>query len=198
MAATILNSSVAARHSAAGKYLTFTLGRESYGVPVLKIREIIRRTDITAVPQMPAHVKGVINLRGKIIPVVDLHAKFGLAASETSDHASIVVVQVRLNTQAEIQLGLQVDDVLEVVQIGNGEVEQAPDFGSRGDPSCILGIAKLKSNVAILLDIDKTLGTETAKVSALEAADQVRRDDWRAGSSPGGMAHGPAAPGNLP
>ena len=129
----------------AGKYLTFHLGEESYGVPVLKIREIIRLVNITPVPQMPAHVKGVINLRGKIIPVVDLRVKFGLTTAASSERTCIVVVQVRAGTGTEIQLGLVVDGVEEVAQIGESEIEETPEFGAQVGTEYILGMAKLKS-----------------------------------------------------
>jgi len=151
--------------SAAGKYLTFHLGPESYGVPVLKIREIIRLVPITPVPQMPADVKGVINLRGKIIPVVDLRVKFGLAGAADSDHTCIVVVQVGPATGAPIQLGLVVDDVEEVSQIGESEIEETPDFGAQLATEYLLGIAKLKNRVVILLDLDRALAAESAEVA---------------------------------
>jgi purine-binding chemotaxis protein CheW len=145
----------------AGKYLTFKLGPESYGIPVLKIREIIRQTAITPVPQMPPHVKGVINLRGKIIPVADLHAKFGLPLVEASERTCIVVAQVRTAAGTPIQLGLLVDDVEEVTQIGAAELEEAPEFGAALSTEYLLGMAKLKGRVAILLDIDRVLTSES-------------------------------------
>jgi len=147
----------ATTRAAAGKYLTFTLGRESYGVAVLKVREIIRLADITAVPQMPEYVKGVINLRGKIIPVVDLRLKFQLAKAETSESTCIVVVQIQNSTGLKTQMGLIVDAVEEVANINANDIEDTPDFGSVLDTEYILGMAKMKGGVKTLLDIDRVL-----------------------------------------
>jgi len=109
----------------AGKYLTFTIQNESYGIDVLKVREIIRLTDITAVPQMPAYIKGVINLRGKIIPVLDLRSRFGFPETST-DLTCIVVVQVKLPDGKNTQMGLVVDGVEEVTNIAPGDIEAPP------------------------------------------------------------------------
>jgi purine-binding chemotaxis protein CheW len=149
--------------------LTFVLGRETYGLQVLRVREIIRLTDITPVPQMPPHVRGVINLRGKIIPVVDLRVRFGLASAEASERTCIVVVQVAAGGGVPIQLGLLVDDVQEVTQISGADIEQTPEFGTEVNTEYILGIAKLKGHVAILLDIDKALTTAESEVLAAVA-----------------------------
>jgi purine-binding chemotaxis protein CheW len=146
--------------SLAGKYLTFNLSRECYGIPVLKVREIIRLAAITAVPQMPAYVKGVINLRGKIIPVIDLCTKFGLEHAASSENTCIVVVQVNGPENRPIQLGLTVDAVQEVCQFAPGDIEQTPDFGAAVDTTCILGMAKAKGAVTALLDIDRVLGAD--------------------------------------
>lgn len=153
---------VTTRSTAAGKYLTFRLGQESYGIAVLKIREIIRMTDITAVPQMPSYVKGVINLRGKIIPVSDLRVRFGIANAENTQHTCIVVVQVTLPSGGKVQTGLIVDGVEEVINIAQNEIEDAPDFGATLDTRFILGMAKVKGVVKTLLDIDGVLGAEGA------------------------------------
>ena len=153
---------VTTHSTAAGKYLTFRLGQESYGIAVLKIREIIRMTDITAVPQMPSYVKGVINLRGKIIPVSDLRVRFGIANAENTQHTCIVVVQVTLPSGGKVQTDLIVDGVEEVINIGQNEIEDAPDFGATLDTRFILGMAKVKGVVKTLLDIDGVLGAESA------------------------------------
>lgn len=155
---------VTAVGSTAGKYLTFKLGQESYGIAVLKIREIIRLTDITTVPQMPSYVKGVINLRGKIIPVADLRVRFGLAEAAHTQHTCIVVVQVTLPAGGKVQTGLVVDAVEEVINIAQNEIEDAPDFGANVDTRYILGMAKVKGVVKTLLDIDGVLGAETASL----------------------------------
>src|SRR6266498_1846196 len=117
----------AAQHLA-GKYLTFTLQDESYGIHVLKIREIIRLTDITTVPQMPAYVRGVINLRVKIIPVLDLRLRFGFPDTQSTEQTCIIVVQVGLADGKVTQMGLVVDGVEEVVNIAAGDIEETPDF----------------------------------------------------------------------
>ena len=157
----------------AGKYLTFILSRESYGIPVLKVREIIRLTAITAVPQMPAYVKGVINLRGKIIPVIDLCLKFGVEPAASAETACIVVVQVNGADHRPIQLGLAVDGVEEVCQFAAGDIEATPEFGEAIDTTCILGMAKAKGVVKTLLDIDRVIGGDT--VACLAATPALTR-----------------------
>jgi purine-binding chemotaxis protein CheW len=152
-------------NTVAGKYLTFLLGHESYGIPVLKIREIIRMTDITPVPQMPAYVRGVINLRGKIIPVADLRAKFGLATVEATERTCIVVVQVAAGGTKTL-MGLVVDDVEEVANIAATDIEEAPDFGIKLDTAYIVGMAKIKGAVKTLLDIDRIVSTEALQIAA--------------------------------
>jgi len=153
----------------AGKYLTFTIQRESYGIDVLKVREIIRLTDITAVPQMPAYVKGVINLRGKIIPVIDLRLRFGFADTKNTDLTCIVVVQVKLPDGKNTQMGLIVDGVEEVTSIAAGDVEETPDFGAQISTEYIVGMAKIKGVVKALLNIDRIVS-----VDALEQISAAR------------------------
>ncbi len=138
----------------AGKYLSFILGRECYGVPVLKVREIIRLCDITPVPQMPTYIKGVLNLRGKIIPVADLRLKFELTNIHNTDLTCIVVVQVSLPDKSVSLMGLIVDAVEEVVNIATTDIEPTPDFGAALDTEYILGMAKVRGAVKLLLDID--------------------------------------------
>ncbi len=150
----------------AGKYLTFRLGEESYGLPVLKVREIIKLTPITAVPQMPDYVKGVINLRGKVIPVVDLRTKFGLAGATTTERTCIVVVQVEMADHNKTLMGLIVDGVEEVAHIAAQEIEETPDFGAILNTEYILGMAKVKGAVKALLDIDKVVSADSAKLLA--------------------------------
>ena len=145
----------------AGKYLTFILGGESYAIPVLKVREIIRLTNITTVPQMPAYIRGVINLRGKIIPVMDLRLRFGFAAAANAEKSCIVVVQVKNATGQITAMGLVVDAVEEVAQVAAGDIEETPDFGAQVDTDYILGMAKIKGAVKALLDIDRVIGGDT-------------------------------------
>jgi len=144
----------------AGKYLTFTLHRESYGIEVIKVREIIRLANITAVPQMPDYVRGVINLRGKIIPVIDLRLRFGFPEADTTALSCIIVVQVKLPDSRATQMGLVVDGVEEVISIAATDIEETPDFGAQVSTECILGMAKIKGVVKALLDIDKVIGRE--------------------------------------
>ena len=163
MATSTLEASSVQPRAAAGKYLTFVLGHESYGIGVLRIREIIRVLDITAVPQMPAYVKGVINLRGKVIPVIDLRIKFQLSKAETTERTCIIVVQVNLPSGAKPQMGLIVDAVEEVANIGAAEIEETPDFGAALATDYILGMAKVKGAVKTLLDIDRVVAAETVE-----------------------------------
>jgi len=143
-----------------GKFLTFLLADEAYGVEVLRIREIIRMQKITPVPQMPVHVKGVINLRGKVIPVVDLRLKFNLPAEEATERTCVIVVDVENGQGVSTLLGLVVDAVEEVLNITEGEVEPSPDFGTQLSSECCLGIAKIKDNIKTLLDIEKVVSSE--------------------------------------
>jgi purine-binding chemotaxis protein CheW len=149
----------------AGKYLTVVLDHEAYGIAVLKVREIIRLQKITTVPQMPDFVKGVINLRGRVIPVVDLRIKFGLK-SEYADRTCIVVVQVKLLNEQVVQMGLIVDSVEEVVNLPAEEIEPTPEFGTKVDTSYLLGMAKVKGQVKTLLDIDRVVAPETVQAIA--------------------------------
>jgi purine-binding chemotaxis protein CheW len=146
--------------AAAGKYLTFALAQEEYGLPVLKVREIIKMMDITGVPQVPGHVKGVINLRGKVIPIIDLRLKFGLPAADYTERTCIIVVEVQLETR-RVMLGVIVDWVSEVLNIATEEIEQTPDFGERLDTAYMQGVAKIKGTVKILLDLDRILSADT-------------------------------------
>lgn len=147
----------------AGKYLTFVLGHESYGISVLKVREIIRLMDITPVPQMPPYVKGVINLRGKVVPIVDLRIRFALANAESTERTCIVVVQIKTPANASAFMGFIVDAVEEVANIPGAEIEPTPDFGTRLNTEYILGMAKIRGKVKTLLDIDRVLTGETVE-----------------------------------
>lgn len=138
-----------------GRYLTFTLGDESYGLPVLNVREIIRLCPITPVPRMPTHVKGVINLRGTVIAVLDLRAKFQLAAKSYGERTCIIVVQVAAPSGGSTLMGAVVDAVEEVVQLTADEIEATPDFGGAPETQYILGLATIQGGVKILLNIEK-------------------------------------------
>jgi purine-binding chemotaxis protein CheW len=141
-----------------GKYLTFTLAREDYGLEILKVREIIGMMDITAIPQTPAYVKGVINLRGRVIPVLDLRLKFEMPGAEYGERTCIIVVDARFDLGV-VQVGVVVDAVSEVLNVTGEDVEPPPAFGARIDNSYILGLAKSKGAIKILLDIDRVLGS---------------------------------------
>jgi purine-binding chemotaxis protein CheW len=141
-----------------GKYLTFTLAGEEYGIGILKVKEIIGMMSITRIPQTPPYVKGVINLRGKVIPVIDLRAKFGMETAEHTDRTCVVVVEVS-RQGGHVLMGCIVDSVSEVLNIRENEIEETPNFGTSLDTDFILGMAKVASSIKILLDIDKVLGS---------------------------------------
>jgi purine-binding chemotaxis protein CheW len=167
MSATVGNQGAAT----SGKYLTFALAREEYGIEILKVREIIGMMDITSVPRTPACVRGVINLRGQVIPVVDLRTKFAMPVVEKTDETCIIVVEIQY-TDRKVCMGVIVDRVSEVLDVASDSVEDPPAFGSAVDTAFILGLGKVGSTVKILLDIDRVLTTPEidAASSAAEAA----------------------------
>ncbi len=150
-----------------GKYLTFELGREEFGIQVLKVREIMGIQDITAVPHTPPYVKGVINLRGKVIPVVDLRLKFGLQEVEYTQRTCIIVVQVA-GEVGTLLMGIVVDGVSEVLNVTLADIEDTPDFGNGVSTPYILGMAKMKGKVKILLEINQVMTSQE-----LQGLDQV-------------------------
>lgn len=152
-----------------GKYLTFTVQQESFGIDVLKVREIIRHIAITAVPQMPEFIRGVINLRGKIIPVMDLRLRFGFPNVTNTEHTCIVVVQVKSSEGRLSSMGLIVDGVEEVINLSANEIEETPEFGGQIQTEYILGMAKIKGAVKALLDIDKVIGSDSASINVAGA-----------------------------
>ena len=141
-----------------GKYLTFALAHEEYGLEILKVREIIGYMDITAVPQTPHHVKGVINLRGQVIPVIDLRAKFGMETTDVTEETCIIVVEISQGDHT-FSTGIVVDHVQEVLDIAGEDIEEAPQFGSSVNTDFILGMGKIGETVKILLDIDRVLSS---------------------------------------
>ena len=141
-----------------GKYLTFALGNEEFGLEILKVREIIGYVNVTAVPQTPHFVRGVINLRGQVIPVVDLRAKFEMETAEVTEQTCIIVVEIA-QSQGAFNTGIVVDRVQEVLDIAEGDIEDAPPFGGAVATDFILGMGKIGDSVKILLDIDAVLGT---------------------------------------
>jgi purine-binding chemotaxis protein CheW len=142
----------------AGKYLTFRLANEEFGIRVLQVREIMGLQEITAVPQTPAHIKGVINLRGRIVPVIDLRLKFGMPA-EYTQRTCIIVIQVQ-GESAPVVMAIVVDGVSEVLNLTGPEIEDTPDFGEEVSVKYLLGMAKVKGKVKILLDIDRVLSPQ--------------------------------------
>ena len=143
-----------------GKYLTFSLGDEEFGIGILKVKEIIGIMPITLVPRTPPAVKGVINLRGKVIPVIDLRLKFAMNEVEATERTCIVVVDVAAEEQNR-EMGVIVDSVSEVLNIKSEEIEDSPEFGgAKSDTAYIIGMAKTDSGVKILMDIDKVLAVD--------------------------------------
>ena len=147
-----------------GKYLTFELDGEEYGLEILKVKEIIGIMNITSVPQTPDYVKGVINLRGKVIPVIDLRLKFIMEPLEYSERTCIIIVDIAGTSGKKVMVGIVVDSVSEVLNIKGDEIEDAPSFGSRLNTEYILGMAKVKGGVKILLDIDQVLNAEELNI----------------------------------
>jgi len=152
-------STAAQTDARAGKYLTFQLANEEFGIRVLKVREIMGLQEITAVPQTPMHIKGVINLRGKVVPVIDLRLKFGMPAAEYTPRTCIIVTQVR-GEGGPVLMGAVVDGVSEVLNLTGAEIEDTPDFGEEMAVQYLLGMAKVKGKVKILLDIDRVLSAQ--------------------------------------
>jgi len=153
--------------SLSGKYLTFKLSNETYGIEILKVQEIIGLMSITSIPRTPDFVRGVINLRGKVIPVVELRKKFNMETVEDTDHTCIIVVQV-MGTEGPITMGILVDEVSEVVDITENQLEPPPSFGTNVDTAFILAMGKLRDTVVILLDIDKVLtANEMQRISSI-------------------------------
>lgn len=153
------NQIVETSESREGKYLTFSLGDEEYGIGILKIKEIIGMMPITSVPQTPEFVKGVINLRGKVIPVIDLRLRFEMKPMEYTDRTCIIVVEIE-GESGNVLIGNVVDSVSEVLNIKNEDIEDPPTFGTKLNTESILGMAKLEGGVKILLDIDHVLNVQ--------------------------------------
>ena len=142
-----------------GKFLTFALGSEEYAIPIQKVIEIIGIMDITSIPRTPAFIKGVINLRGKIIPVMDLRLKFDLEEKEYNQRTCIVVVEIELADSKRL-VGIVVDTVSEVVNIQKNDIEPPPKYGGAVDTVFLTGMGKFKGKVILLLDIEQILSGE--------------------------------------
>ncbi|HVO66760.1 MAG TPA: chemotaxis protein CheW [Syntrophales bacterium] len=163
----VMSQAIEKVHHKEGKYLTFGLGSEEYGLEILKVKEIIGIMNITYVPKTPKYVKGVINLRGKVIPVIDLRLKFGMDVMEYNDRTCIIVVDIAGQDGKKTIMGIVVDSVSEVLNIKGEEIEDTPTFGVKLDTDYILGMAKVKGGVKILLDIDKVLTTDVVMAESI-------------------------------
>lgn len=155
----VIDQAVKAISAKEGKYLTFNLAGEEYGIGILKVKEIIGMMPITVVPQTPAYIKGVINLRGKVIPVIDLRLKFTITSAEYTERTCIIVVEIAASGRT-IMMGIVVDSVSEVLNIKAADIEDTPAFGTKLNTQFILGMAKIGGGIKILLDIDKVLSVE--------------------------------------
>jgi purine-binding chemotaxis protein CheW len=159
-------SAVETKSNRGGKFLSFFLKDEEYGIEILKVQEIIGMLPITRVPRTPESVKGVINLRGKIIPVTDLRSRFGMEEREITTETCTIVVQA-----AGLEIGVIVDKVSEVLDIADAEVEDVPSFGTDVSTDYLLGIGNTNGRVRLLLDIDKILsGKEAADLQSVTSA----------------------------
>ena len=158
-----------------GKYLTFALGREEYGLEILKVREIIGWLEITALPRTPAYVKGVVNLRGQVIVVVDLRAKFAMEPTPKTEQTCIIVVEIS-HAGRKLSTGIIVDHVSEVLEIPSDHIEDSPTFGTAVATDFILGMGKVGESVKILLDIDKVLDSD--------AVAQIAQDTTKTAPAP--------------
>ncbi len=163
----VMDQAVKAMADREGKYLTFMLAKEEYGISILKIKEIIGMMSITTVPQTPEFVKGVINLRGKVIPVVDLRLRFAMEAIEYTERTCIIVVEIE-GEAVTVMIGIVVDAVSEVLNIKGEDIEDTPTFGTKLNTDYILGMAKMEGGVKILLDINRVLHGD--EITMLEMA----------------------------
>ncbi len=161
-------SECAITESKAGKYLTFSLASEEYGIPILKVKEIIGMMPITSVPQVPTFVKGVINLRGKVIPVIDLRLKFGLEEIDYTERTCIIVVEIA-SEAGTLPTGAIVDSVSEVIAIKDDDIEDTPEFGTSLETAFIMGMAKKENEIKILLDIDSVVSATEIETVAKAA-----------------------------
>lgn len=143
-----------------GQYLTFQLAGEMFGIGILSIKEIIEYGRITAVPMMPNFVRGVINLRGRVVPVVDLLARFGRDSTPVGKRTGIVIVEVETNENERQDIGVVVDAVSEVLAIPASEIERAPAFGARLRPDFISGMGKVNGKFVIILSVEKVLSVQ--------------------------------------
>ena len=153
----------AAASTGSQKYLTFKLGDESYGLRALEVLEIIKDINITTVPKMPQHIKGVINLRGKVVPIIDMRNKFEIGSDSIDSHTCVIVAQTKIDEDRSLT-GLIVDSVEEVADINDSEIEEVSNIATQIDPSCIQGVTRLHSSKVTLLNIENVLNKENLEL----------------------------------
>lgn len=153
------NALVEAAGAEEQQFLTFTLGGEMFAIEILNIKEIIEYGNLTTVPMMPDFVRGVINLRGRVVPVIDLSVRFGRQATEITKRTCNVIIEVEAEGET-IDIGIVVDAVSEVLEIPASEIEPAPSFGARIRADFISGMGKVKGQFVIILGLDKVLSVE--------------------------------------
>jgi purine-binding chemotaxis protein CheW len=176
MAQANTNTAVAAAAAAqTGQYLTFVLGAEIFAIGIMAIKEIIEYSSLTEVPMMPAYVRGVINLRGAVVPVLDLPVRFGKAASAVTKRTCIVIIEVALGSERHV-LGLVVDAVNAVLDIPASQVEPPPAFGASIRTEFIRGMVKVDSKFVILLDVDHALAADEVQALTEIQQDQAQAD----------------------
>lgn len=146
-----------------GKHLTFSLGKETYGIPIQHVQQIIGMMDITEIPHTPKFIKGVTNLRGKIIPILDLRLKFELPPIDYTDRTCIIIVEMHVNGIKK-WMGVVVDAVSEVLNIQSSEIEPPPQYGTQTENDFLTGMGKVKGKVILLLEMQKVLNQEDLKL----------------------------------
>jgi purine-binding chemotaxis protein CheW len=176
------------------QYLSFSLAGGEYGVGILKVKEILQYETVTRVPSTPRSVRGVINLRGQVVPVVDLAAKFGLAETEVSRLTCILIVEARLDGQPAV-VGVMADAVREVIELGPADVEPAPAFGTAVKVDFLLGMGKVGKRFVLLLDLDRLISADEKELARDAAAGAL---DAAVAAEAAEVGTGEAAPGEAP
>ena len=155
----------------AGKYLTFRLDHEEFAIEILRVNQIIRLQEIFSIPRTPSFVRGMINLRGMIIPIIDLRKKMAMAGQADTERSCIVVIQLE-QERGTVNVGIVIDEVREVIEIQAADIEETPEFGAGIDTAFIMGIAKTGRSVKILLDIGRVLTTsEIATLAGISGSE---------------------------
>jgi len=168
MSETIIANEITGNTTLSGKYLTFALGREEFGVQILKVREIIGLMEISALPKTESHIRGVINLRGQVICVMDLRARFKLPAAEPTEQTCIIVTET-LHDGRMIKAGMIVDHVCEVLDIASENIDDPMNMGNATESSFVMGIGKVGQNIKILLDIDRVVESDAESMRQAQA-----------------------------